>query len=433
MNGKDKFMDKNKWGKRAVGLKKKLQFLRLDEDLEDDLEVEEEELEPGRTLQEDLKDKLARKRRNLRRLRLVLFAVAVIAVLGFWLYNQLYVFKDYVISRSEAVEVASGTKYISAGKLFYRYNSDGVSCVSRNGDKKWSITYNMQAPIADICDTTMAVAEQQGTQVYIVGEDGLIGNFETQYPILKVRVSKQGMVAVVQAQENITWINLYQADGTVVANDKTTIGETGYPMDVDLSPNGQRMAVSYLGVKEGILRSSIVFYDFGTLGQKKENNIISSIPYQDTVLPEIYFVNDSRTVAVADNGFYVFGGGDEPEQTAEVDFDEEIIGSFHDDSQIGFLFLNEDADSDQEYCMELYGYNGRRKKTRKMDATFDNIKIENDQILMYNEKGFDVFTKTGRLRFTSAYEKEVEDLFYFGSFRTYLVITKDSFDWIRIK
>mgnify|MGYP004515314507 CR=1 FL=1 len=433
MNGKDKFMDKNKWGKRAVGLKKKLQFLRLDEDLEDDLEVEEEELEPGRTLQEDLKDKLARKRRNLRRLRLVLFAVAVIAVLGFWLYNQLYVFKDYVISRSEAVEVASGTKYISAGKLFYRYNSDGVSCVSRNGDKKWSITYNMQAPIADICDTTMAVAEQQGTQVYIVGEDGLIGNFETQYPILKVRVSKQGMVAVVQAQENITWINLYQADGTVVANDKTTIGETGYPMDVDLSPNGQRMAVSYLGVKEGILGSSIVFYDFGTLGQKKENNIISSIPYQDTVLPEIYFVNDSRTVAVADNGFYVFGGGDEPEQTAEVDFDEEIIGSFHDDSQIGFLFLNEDADSDQEYRMELYGYNGRRKKTRKMDATFDNIKIENDQILMYNEKGFDVFTKTGRLRFTSAYEKEVEDLFYFGSFRTYLVITKDSFDWIRIK
>ena len=83
--------------------------------------------------------------------------------------------------------------------------------------------------------------------------------------------------------------------------------------------------------------------------------------------------------------------------------------------------------------IELYNYSGRRKKTRKIDATFDNIKIENGQILMYNEKGFDVFSETGRLRFTSAYEKEVEELFYFGSFRTYLVVTKDSFDWIRVK
>ena len=104
-------MNKKKWGKTAAGLKEKLQFLRLDEDLddEDDLEVEEEEIAPGRTLQEELKDKLARKKRNLKRLRLVLFGAAVIAVFGFWLYNQLYIFKDYVISRSEAIEVASGT------------------------------------------------------------------------------------------------------------------------------------------------------------------------------------------------------------------------------------------------------------------------------------------------------------------------------------
>ena len=37
----------------------------------------------------------------------------------------------------------------------------------------------------------MAVAEQQGNQVYVVNEDGLVGNFETLLPILKVRVSRQ--------------------------------------------------------------------------------------------------------------------------------------------------------------------------------------------------------------------------------------------------
>ena len=35
-NRKDKFMNKKKWGKTAAGLKEKLQFLRLDEDLDDE-------------------------------------------------------------------------------------------------------------------------------------------------------------------------------------------------------------------------------------------------------------------------------------------------------------------------------------------------------------------------------------------------------------
>ena len=77
------------------------------------------------------------------------------------------------------------------------------------------MTYSMQAPIADICDGTMVIAEQQGTQVYIVNRDGLLGNFETQIPILKARVSRQGVVALVLQDDTVTWVNLYQADGTL--------------------------------------------------------------------------------------------------------------------------------------------------------------------------------------------------------------------------
>lgn len=160
-------MNKKKWGKTAAGLKEKLQFLRLDEDLddEDDLEVEEEEIAPGRTLQEELKDKLARKKRNLKRLRLVLFGAAVIAVFGFWLYNQLYIFKDYVISRSEAIEAASGTKYISAGRLLYRYNSDGYP-VFREAAIQNGALRTICGTVADICDTTMATPSSGNADLY---------------------------------------------------------------------------------------------------------------------------------------------------------------------------------------------------------------------------------------------------------------------------
>lgn len=430
-------MNRDKLKNTSEKLLEKLHFLRLDEDLdqEEELQVEERSLSSGNKSKKDLpegdlKEKLERNRKWKFRRRLALLVLAACVIGGFTLYNKLYTFTDYVIADSIENTVSSGTRYEAVGKNIYRYNSDGISCVTRKNETVWSITYNMQAPIADVCGETMAVAEQQGNQIYVVNEDGLVGNFETLLPILKVRVSKQGVVAAVLQEDDVTWVNLYQADGTSIASDKTTVSESGYPLDVDVSPDGEKLAVSYLGVKEGMIQSSVVFYHFGAAGQTMENHIVSSETYQETVLPEIYFVSNSKAVAVADNGFFVFTGRDEPKQSASVEFEEEIISSFHDDDRIGFLFRS--TEEGYGYRMELYNYRGKRKVSRNINADFDKIKIENGQILMYSDSGCDIFTSSGIKRFSSAYEKTIQGIFYFSEFRKYLVITEDSFDRIRI-
>ena len=71
-----------------------------------------------------------------------------------------------------------------------------------------------------------------------------------------------GVVAAVLQDENVTWVNLYKSNGDSIASDKTTVSESGYPLDIDLSPDGQKLAVSYLGVKEGNITSDVVFYHF---------------------------------------------------------------------------------------------------------------------------------------------------------------------------
>ena len=147
------------------------------------------------------------------------------------------------------------------------------------------------------------------------------------------------------------------------------------------------------------------------------------------MIPQIYFTDDAHAVAVSDSGYHVFSGSNAPEESTSVQFEKEIISSFHDAERIGFLFLNDDGD--EQYRMELYNYSGRKKSSAKIDAKFDEIKIENGQILMYNDKSFDVFSKSGHQRFSSAYEKEV-GFFYFGEYLKYLVIAKVSFDKIRI-
>lgn len=427
----------SKWKEKLDRVLEKLHFLRLDEDpdLEEEIQIEETSLPsdgfPAKdALGGSLREKLARSRRWLFRKRVIAAALIVCIAGGFILYNNHHEFQDYVITSSVPNEVSAGTRYETAGKNLYRYNSDGISCVTRSNELKWSITYNMQAPIADICGNTMAVAEQQGNQIYVVDKDGLVGNFETLLPILKIRVSRQGVVAVVLQEDDVTWVNMYRADGTSIMSDKTTIADSGYPLDIDVSPDGQKLAVSYLKTDNGIISSDVVFYHFGSAGQAKDNHIVAQENFEDVVMPEISFVGNSRCVAVSDSGFVVFRGGDAPKKVASVEFDEEIVSCFHDEKRIGFLFRG--STEEYDYRMELYNYSGRRKASKDINAEFEEIKIENGQILMYSDKGFSIFTGSGRKRFAADYEKEITDLFYFSEFRRYLVVTRDSFDRIRI-
>ncbi len=257
-------MNTEKWKQRFQSIKEKLRFLspRDNEDLENlSEEPDTPETPPAKEDRPEasLEDKLKRERRIRWAVRIAVIVLILGAAIGFYSYNRLHSFRDYMITKSTENSMTAGTQYEAVGKYLFRYNTDGVSCVTKNNELRWSVTYSMQAPIADVCDTTMVIAEQQGTQIYVVNEDGLMGNFDCLMPILKVRVSKQGVVAAVLQDEDVTWINLYELDGTIIASDKTTVTDSGYPMDVDLSPNGENMVVSYLHITEGVMTSDIVF------------------------------------------------------------------------------------------------------------------------------------------------------------------------------
>ena len=428
---------KDKWRERLGRIREKLWFLRLDEDLDIDgeIQIEETSLPSGDSYDEELpgsglREMLAKSRRWLLRKRVIAVLLVACIAGGFAVYNNVHEFQDYVITSSIDNEVSAGTQYKAAGKNLYRYNTDGISCVTRDNEVKWSITYNMQAPVADICGNTMAVAEQQGNQIYIVDKDGLVGSFETLLPILKIRVSKQGVVAAVLQEDDITWINMYQPDGTSIMSDKTTISDSGYPVDIDVSPDGQKLVVSYLKTDKGIITSDIVFYHFGAAGQSQDDHIVAQESFEETVIPEVYFTGNSRAVAVSDRGYVVYRGSNAPKKAASVEFEEEIISCFHDEDRIGFLFRG--STEEYNYRMELYDYRGKRKAARDINAEFDEIKIENGQILMYSDSGCDIFTSSGRKRFSATYEKEITEVFYFSEFRRYLIVTRNSFDKIRI-
>lgn len=397
-----------------------------EEEINEGQETEPEEEESGGSLMRRILDP-----GNVRQHKYLIAGILVAAViLGFVAYDRLVTYEGYTIAAAYENTAATGTSYVAAGKNILKYNSDGITCVSKNNDLKWSITYSMQSTVSDVCGTTMAVAEQHGTQIYVVGKDGELGHFETDNPILKVRVSNQGVVAAVLQADDVTWVNLYQADGTLIASDKTTIMESGYPLDVAVSPNGETMAVSYVQITGGVLSDTVTFYNFGTAGQKKENHVTGSETFKGSMIPEIYFVDNSHAVAVTDSGYVVFQGTGSPEKTVSVELEEEILSCFHDGETLGFVFNSEDTES--RYRVSLYNLKGKETDQFLSDVSYSNIKMENGQILMYNDNHFAVYTSSGHLRFQSDYKKKIVGFYYFSEYRKYLVITSDSFDRIRI-
>ena len=237
---------------------------------------------------------------------------------------------EYKVLMTEKRTDINGTGYTEFGEYILKYSPDGVTCVSGSGSVLWNSTFSMQSPIVDVRGTTAVIADQKGTQIYVFNQNGQQGQFQTSLPVEKVRVAKQGVVAAVLNDDDITWVNFYDAQGEEIAKSRNSLGDSGYPLDIALSPDGMKIMVSYLCITKGIMNTKICFYNFDSVGQAEINNMVASQIYENAVAPEVIFTDEGTSVAFLSNGFSIFKGKQIPEETKKVQFEEEILSIFHD-------------------------------------------------------------------------------------------------------
>ena len=250
--------------------------LDLDEELNDpDIRIETYEMTEDPQVKEELWDKIKKHQKFVHNRNAITMGLLFILLFGLGTFLFFHTGSTYLTSdRIERNDVSS-TQYLEFGDYFLKYSSDGVACVDSKSNTKWSTTYSMQAPFVDVCGTTAVIADQQGMQVYVFDEEGLKGQFQTKLPIQKARVATQGVVAVILADDDVTWVNFYDASGTLIAENRTTIDDFGYPLDMALSPDGIKMAVSYMRVNGNKISTHIAFYNFGSAGQMELNRFFS--------------------------------------------------------------------------------------------------------------------------------------------------------------
>ncbi|MDO4633396.1 MAG: DUF5711 family protein [Eubacteriales bacterium] len=381
----------------------------------------------------DLSEKLRQHQRKMRIRTAAVVAGVIVLAAGVITYRYVRVFHNYTILSTVENSEDAVTQYVSMGNNALKCSPNGVTCVDKSGKVLWNTSFTMKEPLVDSSDSITAVADRRGSNVYLFDKNGQLGTFDAEYTIVKMHVSSQGVVALILEDGDTTWVNMYNSQGEVLVKNRTSMAESGYPIDMDISSDATKMVVSFLGMDTENIVGKVVFYDFGSLGKSKTGNVVSTTEYSGHVVPQVTYLDDSYIVAYRDNGISFFSGSRVPEESVSIETEQEIISVFGDSDYVGLVQQNTSEDHDGKYLMQIYRKNGSKSTQIYFDIEYTSLKMEGDDIILYNASELEIYSSNGSHKFSGTYEKEIKNVSKLDGSRKYSVQTTDSLDEIRIR
>lgn len=361
--------------------------------------------------------------------------VLVVALVGFLTMQwQNKVFTESVNVNSVPVTIVQSAKVEKLGQNILLYSKDGASCIDNNGSALWNQTFEMQSPVVAVCGNVAAIGDYNGRTIYVVSSAGQMGTVKTNLPLRDIEVSQNGVVAAVLDDSDVTRIFLYDGNAdteTSIVDIKASMDKSGYPVNLSLSPNGKMLAISYLYVDDGEMKSTVAFFNFGEVGKNESDNYVSGYDYLNTIVPYVQFMNNSAAFAVSDDRIIFFEGAEKPANTASSLIGEEIQSVYYNEEYVGLVFRDRTGAS--VYRLDVYNASGSKICSRFFDIEYTDIIFHKDQIIIYNDMDCRICNIKGVDKFSGEFEKPVSLLVPTSSAYKYTVVTSSSIDTMELK
>ena len=358
-----------------------------------------------------------------------ILACMAIFYLGFhWFINRQY--SSYEIEHSVYVKDGGSMDYIDFQDGIIRYGRDGVTAVDRKGNALWSGSYEMANPKADTCESSAVIADIGGKSLYVHRGEGTGTELTVECPIVQACISRQGVVAVLLEETSSNTIALYNPfdkSEKLLAEIPTNV-EDGYPISLDLSPDGSSVAASYLGVMTGAVQSRAVFYNFTDVG-KNASFLVGAHNYNDALISEVRFLDDSTVCLFGEKGFYLWSNMKQPSAAGKVEFTEEIMSAFAGEKYIGVILKKNEESSN----MKIYDTAGKELMSVPVDNTYDHVRIRDDEILLNSHNHCTVYRTNGVRKFDIALKSKISYFFPSGKRNRYFFVQDSKIKVIKLK
>lgn len=383
--------------------------------------------------QNDYKKKIRKhKRANIYRILLLLGALAAVAILIMVQYKR-HIYTDYDILSSVKREKSGEAIDVRLQDAVLTYSKDGAHCTDVKGEVSWNQTYEIQDIRLAMCQDVVAIGNYNGREIYVQNTAGQLGTITTTMPIRNLAVSANGYVTAVLADTNVTWIHTYNPQGENKYSGSARMHDSGYPVAVGLSPNGELLAVSYVYVDAGIVKTNVAFYNFGPVGANHSDYIVSAYSYENMLVPQVTFMNDETAFAVGDGRLMIYKGSQKPVSAAEHLYEEEVQSVFYNEKYIGLVFLSDDVQA--KYRIDIYGADNVKEKIGSyyFDTDYTDIFFEDRQFVVYNETECIIKTFDNIEKYKGVFSKVVNLMLPTGTAYKYVLVTDNSIDTIQLK
>ncbi len=311
------------------------------------------------------------------------------------------------------------------------YGKDGACCVNTKGKTLWNITYEMQDPMVKTNGQMAAIGDFDGQKIYVMGKNGAVGEISTTMPICKFCIAQNGVVAAVLNDTSVTWIYVYDSSGNKLAYFKTSMRQSGYPVDIAISPNGILVGVSYLHADGGTMKTSIAFYNFGGVGQNETDNYVSGYDYNDTIAPDIEFLDAKTAYAAMTGRLVLYTGSQKPVSLAEHIENSEIQGVYSGGDYVVMIFNSNTGDN--RYRMDIYNKSGTLLGSKDFNIDYTDIVVRGDLVYVYNETECLIYNVNGIVKFSGNLGRSTKLLIPSDSVRKMQLVTDSSIDEAELK
>lgn len=371
------------------------------------------------------------KSRNLKIKVITIIGIVCALLLAIYLFCVYRTYNNYKVRKTIKIETGTNSQYQAFGEFVVKYSNDGISYI--NGTETiWNEAYEMKSPIVDVCGDYLAIADKNSNTIYIFNKKGKVGEVNTSYPIIKIEVAQQGVVAALLEEASANYIELYDKEGNLIVSHKSLLSENGFPLSFSISNDGEKMMTSYLSIKEGSTENQVIFYNFSNVGKDEVDRVVGTFnQYGETIVPAVYFVSNEDAIAIGDNVLTIYKMKEKPTIRKEIKFDKEIQKVFYNEKYVGLIFENSKGDT--PYKMEVYSLSGEKIMSKEIEMNLEHVKFAGKNVLMYDDVTCELISLKGVVKFKHVFTKQLDAIVPMESTNTFLLMTKNKIEEISLR
>ena len=350
------------------------------------------------------------KKINIKRLAIISFALLIIITILFSLrfirFNVVEMLWKTSVTRGSTNVNNKSVRYSSFKNGLMRISNDGITYIDVIGTVRFTVSYNMKDPIYESNDNYFVIADRNGYEFYIFDENGVTGNNFLTNPIQKISLSSDGIVYVLQSDEESSYVNLFRSKGEEIdISIKTNLTNDGMPIDISTSNDGTELLLAYMCLSNNDIYSKATYYNFADAGKAANSKrIVGEFinEFKDSLLARVHFFDNKNSCLIYDGGVYFVSTSNQSKPTiiGHQEFEYKIKSIFYNSEYVVFVF--------EDKRMFIYNKSVMLSADKMIDFDYENFYVSDNYIVFLYGSRVMIYDTRGRMIFDKEMDMEVQ-------------------------